>query len=101
MIKFDFDDWAALARRDPEAFARRRDQVVNETCVRLREGSGAAVERICWRIDVERQRCNTPMQLCLKLSSLMWNRFYDLNDELNDLVRQSEPGRPRAVLKQL
>ena len=34
-FEFDFDDWAELSRRDPEAFARRRDRVVNEARERL------------------------------------------------------------------
>jgi len=99
-FEFNFDDWAALARRDPEAFNLRRDQVVNEACERLGDRSATAISGICWRIDVERQRCSTPMQLCLKLTSLMWDRFYDLNDELNYWVREVKPDNPPTVLKE-
>ena len=100
IFEFDFDEWVALARRDPEAFDRRRDQVVNETCERLRVGSGAAISQICWRIDIERQRCTTPMQLCLKLSSLMWDRYFDMNDGLNDLLQHMGQNTSHAMLKQ-
>ena len=84
-FEFDFDDWAELARCDPEAFARRRDQVVEETCERIGGRSKPWIAGICWRIDIERQRCASPMRLCLKLSSLMWDRHVDMSEKLNVL----------------
>ncbi len=96
-FKFDFDDWAELAKRDPEAFERRRDQVVSEVCGHMNVDSAPAIAGIRWRIDIERKRCTTPMQLCLRLSSLMWDRYLDMNDALNDSLLQKEHNRPRSM----
>jgi len=105
IFEFDFDDWAELARRDPVAFDCRRDQVVETVCEYMGGRSKPAIAGICWRIDIERKRCTSPMQLCLKLSSLMWKRYADMADVLSDTQRlsvqmQSEDTCPRPVLKQ-
>jgi len=83
IFEFDFDDWAELARRDPAEFSRRRDQVVETVCEQLGGRSQPVIAGICWRIDLERKRCTSPMQLCVKLSALMWRRHYDLTNALN------------------
>ena len=84
-FEFDFDDWAELATRDSEAFARRRERVVEEVCERFGGHANPWIAGICWRIDIERKRCSSPMQLCLQLSSLMWKRHAALSEKINEL----------------
>jgi hypothetical protein len=104
-FEFNFDEWAELAKRDPEAFIRRRDLVMNEISEELRARSPSAVKGICWRIEVERKRCATPLQLCLKLSSMMWNRHADLTNMLhvlsdsNQKFKKSLDSQNRALRK--
>lgn len=75
---FDFDEWSALARTDPEAFDLKRRTWINDSI-----GHGADQRRLrglqC-RIDLERMRAHTPLKACLRLSSLMWDSFYELCD---------------------
>jgi len=70
---FDFDEWAQLARRDPQAFEARRRAAIevfihNAPARRLRRLRG-----LQFRIDLERRRAGTPMAACIRLNSMMWD----------------------------
>ena len=84
MDNFDFDEWAMLARTDPDEFEQRRRAVIESLI-----SSSHNVRRLrglqC-RIDLERRRAGTPLKSCLRLSTLMWDAFMELNDSLNILV---------------
>lgn len=79
---FDFDQWAALSRSDPQAFEHLRAQVIDAYCQEMEPQHRPWLDSIRWRIDMERARARSPLQCCLKLSSLMWDRFFDLNEML-------------------
>lgn len=79
---FDFDHWAALSKSDPQAFEHLRTQVIDAYCQEMETKQRPWLDSIRWRIDVERARSRSPLQCCLKLSSLMWDRFFDLNEVL-------------------
>jgi Protein of unknown function (DUF3135) len=84
MDKFDFDSWAMLARTAPDDFEQRRRAVIESQI-----SSSDNVRRLrglqC-RIDMERIRARTPLKSCLRLSTLMWDAFVDLNNSLNTFV---------------
>lgn len=80
---FDFDDWMELARRDPQQFELARTKAINEACARM-ESDRRLLAGLRWRIDMERARCRTPLQCCLKLYSMMWDRFLDLDRHFQD-----------------
>lgn len=98
---FDFDAWAALARDEPQEFERRRLMAIDEVWQRL--GPYADRRRIagtCWRIDMERARAKTPLQCCLRLSSLMWESVSDLCAAWNDWQSLAGTGKaPVLTLK--
>ncbi len=81
MDNFDFDAWAKLARTAPDDFELRRRAVIesqissSDNVFRLRG--------LQCRIDMERIRAHTPLKSCLRLSTLMWDAFVDLNKSLN------------------
>ena len=58
-FEFDFDEWAALARHDPEAFERRRDQVVNEVRALIIARSAPAIDKTYGSIASKHQHCST------------------------------------------
>ncbi len=98
MITFDFDEWAALAKTDPEAFAQRRAAVIEAVIV------GAPVERqpqlrgLQWRIDMERQRCKNPMHACIHLFNKMWSSVYSERGLLNAMLMLRNPHFPGITL---
>ena len=86
MDDFDFDEWAMLARTAPDEFEQRRRAVIESVI-----SSSDHVRRLRglqWRIDIERERARTPLQACVRLSSMMWDSFMDLNFALNDFARK-------------
>ena len=95
-VSFDFDDWAALARRDRAAFERRRRRVI-DGCIAAARNTHR-LRRLQWRIDMERRRARTPLQACLRISGMMWDRVVaegGLRDRLQ--ARRPQPGtRPKA-----
>lgn len=82
---FDFEAWAKLARENPEEFERRREQEIRNV-INARPDLQQRLEGLQFRIDAERKLARTPLKACLRLSTLMWSRFYDLKDQLDGLV---------------
>lgn len=83
-MAYDFDEWAVLARTDPEGYERLRLETIEEV---IGKGSGCqrALRGLQWRIDQERRKSRTPLKACISISSMMWDSFYELNDGLNRL----------------
>jgi hypothetical protein len=78
---FDFDEWSRLARQDPEAFDRLRLTAIEDV---LSHGyDRPRMVALQSRIDLERQRARTPLKACLKLSAMMWDEVYELQEILD------------------
>ncbi|WP_018718668.1 DUF3135 domain-containing protein [Arhodomonas aquaeolei] len=98
--RFDFDEWAELARSWPETFERRRRAAV-EAAIGARPGRRSErLRRLQWRIDRERERAANPMDACVRLHRMMWRSFAGpggLAERLNAMrggpVPQRPPGR--------
>lgn len=86
---FDFDFWAELARSDPEAFDRRRRELL-EKAIHLCKSDKRRMRGLQNRIELERRKAGVPLKACLRLSGLMWESFGELNGRLN--------GPPRLTL---
>lgn len=88
---FDFDEWMRLAKTDPEAFdARRREMIealINKAPERIRQ----RLTSFQWRIDMERARCENPLQAAIKLSNMMWELVYGDRGFLWSLRQLTEP----------
>jgi len=82
---FDFEAWAVLARENPEEFERRREQEIRKV-IDARPDLRHRLEGLQFRIDAERKLARTPLKACLRISTLMWNSFYDLKDQLDGLA---------------
>jgi hypothetical protein len=83
--EFDFQAWAKLARDNPEEFERAREREIRKI-IDARPDLQHRLEGLQFRIDAERKLARTPLKACLRLSTLMWNSFYDLKDQLDGLA---------------
>lgn len=92
--EFDFNEWVALARTDPDGFARRRLAWIQEVISSAHENNHARLERLQFRIDAKRRLARTSMKACLQLSSMMWNSFFDMKESLASL-----PGRQNLQVR--
>lgn len=81
---FDFDEWAILASSAPDVFEQRRREYVEHLIAKC--NSPCRLQGLQCRIDMERMRSRTPLKSCLRLSSMMWDTFFDLRAGLDDFV---------------
>jgi len=94
--QIDFDEWAALARSNPEAFEAKRRKTVNDFIASLPESRQAHLRRLQWRIDGVRHRARTPLAACIRLSNMMWESVYGnggLLEELRKFQGVASPSR--------
>jgi hypothetical protein len=73
---FDFDVWSNLAQKDPEAFEAKRLEKIENLIQSAPEELRPRLRSFQWRIDMERQRCSTPLQACIRISNMMWDIVY-------------------------
>jgi hypothetical protein len=97
---FDFDEWARLARAEPETFERRRSELIEEIIGDAPVHLQQRLRGLQFRVEMERRRSRTPYAACLRLSRLMWEAFLGdegLRDRLVGLARGiSEPQSPES-----
>lgn len=89
--RFDYEEWAALARESPAIFEemRRREieNVIANAPVRVQQ----RLRGLQWRIDMERQKCANPMAACLRLYSMMWDAVLDEHGFISALQLLTNP----------
>lgn len=93
-MTFDWTSWAALARDDPEAFERRRQQEIEAVIAQARPEHQQRLRGLQFRIDAERRRSSSPIGACVRINKLMWESFGELRQSLQDLQGELE-GTPR------
>ena len=74
--QFDFDSLAQLAQSDPEAFEAKRLAMIGKLIDGAPEDIQQRLRGFQWRIDMERQRCDNPLQACIRISNMMWDMIY-------------------------
>lgn len=79
---FSFEEWAALAREDADAFERRRRQLIEGMLSAAPERMQRRLRGLQFQIDLERERAGTPLGAAARLNSMMWSSFADLRDAL-------------------
>lgn len=97
-LNFDFDEWAALYRNDPQAFEQRRQQWCKHLISSAPTGYQRRLNGLLFQIDMEKQRSSNAMDSCLKLSRLMWDSFHHMREELQSLMttaHELQSGRKR------
>ena len=85
-ISFDFDEWVALNKEDPEAFERRRIEWSRQLINNASPSCQRRLSGLLFQINMEKRRSANAMDSCIKLSKLMWEKFHQLRDELQVLV---------------
>ncbi len=82
---FDFEKWAKLASKDPEAFEQHREKLINEFITELPEDRQQRMRCIQWRVDSVRRLAKTPMAACIEISRMMWDSVKGENGLLEAL----------------
>lgn len=86
---FDFQEWASLAKTDPEAFEQRRLNYIDQ----FLSGSGKhrrRLEGLQFKIDAERKLAHTPEKALVVISKLMVESLNELGEELKSLSDETK-----------
>jgi len=82
-LGIDFEQWAELAQKDPDAFEKCRAQLLAIALNRIPTTRRHKFECLQWRIDSIRYKTKTPLFACMKISQLMWSSFDELQRTCN------------------
>ena len=91
-----FNEWAFMAKADPEVFEQRREDCINE----LLSKSGQhrqQLQALQSRIDAQRKLANSPLDAVAAISGLMCNSLCDLARVLSSLSVDLEEMGPGSV----
>lgn len=94
-----FEEWASLAKSDPEAFENKRKNFINDYIESMPQESRQRLHQLQWRIDGVRRVAKTPMAACLKIYNMMWESATGENgmlEHINRLVSEQDIKRPIA-----
>lgn len=80
-----FDEWAALAKSDPQAFETQRRQVIDRAIRAAPAARQQQLRRIQWKLDQIRSTSRTPMAACLRMNRLLWESLSGENGLLASL----------------
>jgi len=99
----DFDHWADLAHRDPQAFEVQRAQFIEAQIRRAPARMQQRLRCLQWKIDRIRDASGTPMAACLRINRLLWDSLAGEGGLLAQLRRMRQPvsrspGRRRAKI---
>ena len=93
----DFDAWMDLYKSDPEAFEHQREAMIQQTISKAPEQHQRRLNGLQFQIDMERRRAETPLQSCMKISSMMWEKFDHMRAQLNEFKEQQSGTEKPAV----
>jgi Protein of unknown function (DUF3135) len=85
MKPLDFEYWLDLATNDPAQFELMRRAAIDEFLASVSAERRIHLQRLQWRVDRVRERCSTPMAATIAISEMMWDAFYHLHDQYQDL----------------
>lgn len=81
-----FDALVELAARDPDGLEQLRHAMIEDIITRASHTQRRRLEGLQFTIDMERRRAKNPVQSCMRMTQLMYDRVSELQDSLNDLV---------------
>ncbi len=73
---FDFEEWAELAKVDPQAFEAKREEVIAQLISKASPRVQTRLRGMQWRIDMDRRRAPNPLSSCMNIFNQMWASVY-------------------------
>ena len=73
---FDFEEWASLAKADPQAFEAKREEIIAQFIAGASPRMQNRLRGMQWRIDADRRLANNPLSSCMKIFNHMWSSVY-------------------------
>ena len=92
------DTLARLARDDPQAYEALRCQVIESFIDSAPTRMQPRLRGIQFRVDCLRRQSRSALGVTVKVYTLMWESFLQLNHEWQDLTRMKDDGVNRPIL---
>lgn len=89
----DFDDLLELASSDPDRLESLRRQLIEDLIEHAPGNQRQRLKGLQFTIDMERRRAKNPVQCCVRMSQMMYDRVTDLRESLLELNAQPVPYR--------
>jgi uncharacterized protein DUF3135 len=89
--EFNFDEWAKLAKENPDAYEDMRQKMIQEVIDSTSPEVKRRMEGLQWKIDQIRSTSTNPMASCLKISQMMWDNVLGEDGLLENMRQLSEP----------
>ena len=96
--RIDFEQWARLARQDPQTFEQLRHRLLDAHIARSSSTHRERLRCLQWRIDRLREQASNPMAACVQISNLMWTTFDQLEKAYQD-PQGSQPQKDTSQAK--
>lgn len=90
----DFDDLVELASTDPDRLENLRRLLIEDLIDHAPDNQRQRLKGLQFTIDMERRRAKNPVQCCVRMSQMMYDRVADLRESLLELNAQPVPYRP-------
>lgn len=72
---FDFDSWAALARKNPQAFEINRKKAIEQAISQAPARRQPRLRCLQWQLDQIRNTSRTPLAACLRMQHMLWEKL--------------------------
>ena len=95
--KFDFDSWAEMARKDPQAFELERKLLIERAIMKASPEKQQRLRCLQWKLDQVRDLASTPMAACLQINRLLWEHICSERGLLYSLERLQSLGNNREA----
>jgi hypothetical protein len=77
-----------LALDDPRAFEELRSAMIEDCIARAPQKIQFRLRQLQFRVDGIRRRSSSPLGALMKIQALMWESYFQLNQELQEIIRQ-------------
>lgn len=90
MRTLDFDKLKHLAETDPESLEQLRESMINDLIESAPEEYRRRLRGLQFRIDMEREKADTPISSCVAISQMMHDSFDDLRTAIYEAQRTTK-----------
>ncbi len=76
---FDFEYWTKLAQSDPEAFERKRGELIGDFIAGQSEENRRRLKQLQWRVDSVREASANPLDSCVRIYEMLLEKAFGKN----------------------
>lgn len=76
-MNFIFDEWAELARKDKQAFEKKRMELISQLIKNSDPDVRHKLQCLQFKINMEREKSKSAMGSCIRMQRMLMNHFVD------------------------